>query len=137
MPRRTLEELEGQTWPKPDFHSHVVETCHRLRTKPLDDFTVEDLRIMIGQKIGLVHLLPLAIKILKDDPLAEGDYYPGDLLMSVIGVESFVVSSPDLLRSVLDLADQAMARAADHDETVRREFADFIMRNGPAQPQLP
>ena len=57
--------------------------------------------------------------------------------MSVIGVESFVVSSPDLLRSVLDLADQAMARAADHDETVRREFADFIMRNGPAQPQLP
>jgi hypothetical protein len=128
MPGRTLEQLEGETWPEPDFESHVVETCHRLRSKPLDDFTVEDLRIMIGQKIGLVHLLPLAIKNLKHDPLAEGAYYPGDLLMSVIQAESFVASSPDLLRSVLDLADQAMARLADDDETLRRELADFIIR---------
>jgi hypothetical protein len=76
----------------------------------LDDFTVEDLRIMIGQKkIGLVHLLRLAIKTLTIDPLAEGDYYPGDLLMNVIGAESFVASSPDLLTSVFDLADQAIA----------------------------
>ena len=46
---------------------------------------------MIGQKIGLPHLLPLAIKNLKNDQLAEGDYYLGDLLMSVIGAESFMV----------------------------------------------
>jgi CDI immunity proteins len=72
MPGRTLEQLEGQTGPKPDFDSHVVETCHRLRTKPLEDFTVEDLRIMIGQEIGLVHLLPLAIEILNDDPALIG-----------------------------------------------------------------
>jgi hypothetical protein len=103
----------------------------------LDDFTVEDLRIMIGQKIGLLHLLPLAIKILKHDPLAEGDYYPGDLLTSVIRAESFLASFPDLLRSVLDLADQAMARLVDDDDTVRRDLADFITRNGPAKPQLP
>jgi hypothetical protein len=137
MPGRTLEQLEGQTWPEPDFNSQLVETCHRLRTKPLDDFTVEDLRIMIGQKIGLLHLLPLAIKILKDDPLAEGDCYPGDLLTSVIRAESSLASSPDLLRFVLDLADQAMARLVDDDDTVRRELADFITRNGPAEPQLP
>ena len=118
MRGRTLEQLEEQTWPEPDFSSQLVETCHRLRTKPLDDFTVEDLRIMVGQKIGLLHLLPLAIKILKDDPLAEGDYYPGDLLTSVIGAESFLALFPDLLRSVLDLADQAMARVADDDDTV-------------------
>ncbi len=56
MPGRTLEQLEGQTWPKPDFR---------------------------------------------------------------------------------DLAEKAMTGLGDSDETVRREFADFIIRNRPTQPQLP
>jgi len=125
---KTLEQLEGQLWGEPAFDSHLVKTCHRRRTKPLDEFTVEDLRIMIGQEIGLPHLLPRAIEILENDPLAEGDHYPGDLLMSVIQAESFVASSPDLLRRVLGLADRAMARVGDDrvDEYVGRELTGFI-----------
>lgn len=84
----TLEELENQIWGEPEFESHLVVTCHELRRKPLEQFTVEDLRIMIGQNIGLKHLMPRALDVLKRTPFAEGDYYPGDLLTNVISAES-------------------------------------------------
>ncbi|WP_419905147.1 contact-dependent growth inhibition system immunity protein [Kiloniella sp.] len=80
----TLEQLEDDVWPEPDFASRLVTTCHKLRKKPLADFDVEDLRIMIGQNIGLRHLLPMAIDKLRKNPLCEGDFYDGDLLSQVI-----------------------------------------------------
>jgi hypothetical protein len=43
---------------------------------------------MIGQSIGLRWLVPLALEMLKQNPLAEADLYPGDLLNSVLAVES-------------------------------------------------
>ncbi len=79
---RTLEELEGDVWSSPGDVSHVVSECHRLRRKPLAEFTIEDLRIMIGQEISLEILVPIAVERLLVEPLAEGDYYPGDLLAS-------------------------------------------------------
>ena len=39
---------------------------------------------MIGQNIGLNFLIPLAIDELKQNKLAEGDFYEGDLLKSVL-----------------------------------------------------
>jgi hypothetical protein len=81
--KRTLESLEGVVWPPPDFHSHLVNTVHRLRKKPIDEFTTEELRIVIGQGEGFKYLLPLALDILEADPLAEGDFYPGDLFVAV------------------------------------------------------
>ncbi len=80
MAGKTLDELEHSVVKEPPFDSYLVTTCYRLRKKPIDEFTVEDLRIMVGQKIGLPHLLPLAIAVLEREPLAEGDFYPGDLL---------------------------------------------------------
>jgi hypothetical protein len=56
----------------------------------VDEFTVEDLRIMIGQQIGLWHLMPLTVAVLEQDPLAEGDFYAGDLLSSVISNEEWL-----------------------------------------------
>src|ERR1044071_9492585 len=81
---RSLQQLEGQDWGKPNFDSHLVTECHRLRRVPLCKFTVEDLRIMIGQQISLEYLMPIALEHLRADPLAEGAYYPGDLLSAVL-----------------------------------------------------
>lgn len=53
---------------------------------PLEDFETADLRIMIGQQISLFFLVPLALEKLEEDPLAEGNYYPGDLLKVVLEV---------------------------------------------------
>src|SRR5438552_1638945 len=52
----------------------------------IGQFSVEDLRIMIGQRIGLPWLVPVALEVLEQDPLAEGDFYPGDLLGRVLSV---------------------------------------------------
>ena len=83
----TLTELEGEDWGEPPFPSHLVTECHRLRKVPIGDFTVENLRIMIGQNIGLDHLIPMTMQVLRRDPLASGDFFEGDLLQSVIRSE--------------------------------------------------
>lgn len=98
---KTLQELEERDWGEPSFPSYLVRTCYALRRKPLQDFTVEDLRIVIGQNIGLNYLIPLAIEHLQHDPLAAGDFYPGDLLAAVLKVEhDFWQSQPHLRRAV-------------------------------------
>lgn len=81
---KSLENLEKEYWGEPTYDSHLVKTCHLLRKKPIKDFETEDLRIMIGQNIGLKYLIPIALQTLKDNVLAEGDFYKGDLLSSVL-----------------------------------------------------
>jgi len=65
----------------------LVIRCYELRRKQLNRFSIEDLRIMIGQNKSLKILLPLAIKELQRDLMAQGDYYPGDLLKAVLSVD--------------------------------------------------
>src|SRR5438874_13777906 len=83
---KSLQELEGSDWGEPKYDSYLVRTMHRLRRVPLREFNVEDLRIMIGQNIGLKYLIPLAFEKLGKNALAEGDYYAGDLLKAVLTV---------------------------------------------------
>lgn len=99
---QSLQELERLDWREPPFPSHLVVICHALRRKLLRDFTTEDLHIMIGQKIGLDYLMPIAIEQLQRDPLAAGNFYPGDLLQSVLRVPTdFWQTHPDLRRAVV------------------------------------
>ena len=84
---KTLRELEGgppnwpgsETWP-----SYLVATCERLYKKPIKDFTTEDLRVMIGQQIGVEFLVPVALERLVENPFEQGDFHPGDLLGAVL-----------------------------------------------------
>lgn len=85
---KSLQELEGHDWGEPNWNSHLVKECHRLHRVPLREFTVEDLRIMIGQSFGLEYLVPMALEQLRDNPLAEGAYYGGDLLVNMLQVGS-------------------------------------------------
>lgn len=88
--QKSLESLEKNIWPalSAGEDSYLIKTCNSLRKKQLQDFTTEDLRIMIGQKIGLYFLIPLAIETLTVNLFAEGDYYEGDLLKSVLDVNT-------------------------------------------------
>jgi hypothetical protein len=95
---KSLQELEHDDWGEPTFNSHLVTTCRRLRRKPLNDFSVEDLRIVIGQGIGLPFLIPIAMDRLEEEPLAQGDFYPGDLLAAVLRTdETFWADHPKCL----------------------------------------
>lgn len=42
---------------------------------------------MIGQILSLNYLVPLALVILEDNVFAEGDFYCGDLLEALLGVD--------------------------------------------------
>ena len=82
---KTVEEIENDFWGySNEGVSHLIKTIYKLRKKNIADFEIEDLRIMIGQNEGLPILVPLAIGILKENILAEGDFYEGDLLVNVL-----------------------------------------------------
>jgi hypothetical protein len=92
---KSLQELEAEAWEPPAYDSYLVQTIHRLRTVPLKQYGIEDLRIMIGQGIGLPYLIPIALEHLEQHPFAEGDYYRGDLLKMVTTVPAdFWVARP-------------------------------------------
>jgi hypothetical protein len=85
---RSLDVLDPPAWgAAPSDATYVIRRCHELRTKPIDDFTIEDLRVLIEQQIALEHLVPQAIEVLETNPLAEGDFQPGDLLQAVLGID--------------------------------------------------
>lgn len=117
----TIEQLERDGWPDPGPDaSFLVTRCAALRRKPLADFTIEDLRIMLGQEIGVSALLPLAVQVVLRDPLAEGDYFPGDLLTNVLRL-------PDTAWSHLQ-AERKLLAAALAELVTKAPFADPDLR---------
>jgi hypothetical protein len=108
---KTLEELEGERWPPPEVETSLAQTVHRLRRVPVSQFGPDDLRIMIGQGVGLPHLVPKALALLNGDPFLEADYYPGDLLMTVFQVhDAFWQPVPDLRRRAVAVLNTALDR---------------------------
>jgi hypothetical protein len=82
---KSINELEPEVQSHlTEFESSLIATCYKLKNKKLQNYSTEDLRIMVGQHIGLTWLIPLALDKLKVDILAEGDFYEGDLLVSVL-----------------------------------------------------
>ncbi|AGL14299.1 contact-dependent growth inhibition system immunity protein [Actinoplanes sp. N902-109] len=82
---QTLEQIEGDAWGEaPANATKLIATVHRLRREPVGMLSVEDLRVLVGQRVGVAVVVPLALGILERDPLAEGDFYPGDLLTAVL-----------------------------------------------------
>jgi len=93
---KCLDALEGVEWREPTYPSYLIETVHRLRKKPVHDFSIEDLRIVIGQSVGLPFLVPIALEQLERDSLVQGDFYPGDLLVSVLSIaRTYLVERPE------------------------------------------
>ena len=119
---KTIEQLEKNKWGEPKFQSHVVVTSYKLRKKKLKDFTIEDLRLMIGQNIGNQFLIPLAINHLEQDINSEGDFYPGDLLKSVLTSEtSYWRNNQNLKEEVVKVIDSQLETLID-----REDFEDEI-----------
>ena len=136
MTKLTLEELENEVWPEPDFHSSLVINCHRLWKTPVDDFTTEDLRLMIGQGFGVRHLMPKALGILQANPLADGDLWEGDLLTAVIlavykADDDFLAENPEVVRTLAEICRRALhlmetENDREVDEHVRRCAEQFL-----------
>jgi len=59
-----------------------------LFKKKIVDLDAEDVRLLIGQALFLDVTIPLALDILTSDPMAEGDFYPGDLLKNTLEIDA-------------------------------------------------
>lgn len=131
-PDRTLTQLEGDDWGESTYPSYVVTNTHRLRHKPLREFTAEDLRFMLGQQNSLPVLMPMALDVLEADPFAGGDMYEGALLnMAVRADPQFWRAHPRLwyrmdmvllvVRQIHELLEREVFPAAADFEAVRPE----------------
>lgn len=127
---KSLQQLEEHDWGEPTFESHLVQTCHNLRRKPLAEFYIEDLRIMIGQAIGLQYLVPLALEKLEVAPLVEGDFYAGDLLVALLRVDdSFWTAHPELKSRMKTIAGRARTLLVGMDEDQREVIEPLLGKN--------
>lgn len=110
---RSLEDLENDRWGEPTFGSSVVQRVHAARTKPIQDLTTGELRLLISQKVGLPYLVPLALEALHADPLARGSFYEGDLLAAVLALPSETVARHSGWREQIDQIAQRYFEEAD------------------------
>lgn len=63
--------------------------------------------MLIGQKIGLKYLVPIALEYLENDPLSEGDMYKGDLLANLASIEEeFWVKYPELNNRLVEIKNE-------------------------------
>ncbi len=109
----TLDTVDPPAWgPAPPDATPLITRCHELRTKPLRDFTAEDLHIMLGQQVALNHLVwATRLDRLRSDSLVEDDDYPTDLLASVLRVDpAYWERSPDYDQELHQLAEGARER---------------------------
>lgn len=86
--QKSIENLEKDVWGQPPKGStSLVEKIYRLRTIQIQKLEPKDLRLLIGQNVGLRFLIPAAIEILRDDLFIDAGLYKGDLLQNVLRVE--------------------------------------------------
>lgn len=81
---KSIEKLENDYWEDLAYDSYVVQTCQKARRKPISQLSEEEIRLLIGQKIGLKYLLPIALSIVKENPFVEITFFEGDLLVQLL-----------------------------------------------------
>jgi hypothetical protein len=95
----------------------MAARCIRLQKIPLHELSDADVRLLVGQGIGLKYLVPKALGRLVVEPLLQTDYYAGDLLSALLRIQQeYWIERPkelDCLRSI------ARSVAQHYDRTVR------------------
>lgn len=101
---RTLDELDAPRWPEPPADAtHLVRKVHALRRVPLGELGAADLRVLVSQQVALAYVVPLAVRLLVEEPLLDAYYYEGDLLLATVNVPASVWGLfPELARELGD-----------------------------------
>jgi len=101
---KTIRQLEHIDLNTKSWDSGLIRGIDKYINQPIKLLDIEGLRLLIGQNIGLEYLIPLAIDKLKENILAEGDFYEGDLLKNVLDCDrQFWIKNNDYYRKVVDL----------------------------------
>ena len=122
---KSLQALDGQDWGEPPGPTHLIDECHRLRRVPVNRLTGDNLRMLIGQRIGLEYLVPRSLELLANDPLLEDGYglYPGDLLWVLLtSRRTFWAEHPDWQDRLRLIAVAARARCDEMDAQAKANW---------------
>lgn len=128
----TLEQIDGRSWGNPPADAtRLIKTVYALRHKPVGTMETEDLRVLLLQQESLDVLVPVALTRLSLNPLAEGDFYPGDLLVAVLKTpSSYWQAHPDEQIRATQVVEAVgmLGNLDDHDaphETIRSQIDAF------------
>lgn len=101
---KTIKQLTRLDISSDSLDSGLIKKIEKYINQPLKSLDTEALRLLIGQNIGLDFLIPLAIEKLKNNILAEGDLYQGDLLKNVFDSDKgFWIKHKDYHVNLVDL----------------------------------
>jgi len=119
--QKSLKNLENRDMGEPSTeYPSLVNKVLKLRKIPLNQFSLEDLRLMIGQNKGLPYLIQLSLDVLKEDLFAEGDFYPSDLLQNILKVPAlFWTEDKELWQDIHGLIKDRMEEILEHDISVQ------------------
>ncbi|WP_255724187.1 contact-dependent growth inhibition system immunity protein [Terrimonas ginsenosidimutans] len=111
-----------------DAPAGITSRCLQCMRIPIKDLSKEQVRLLLSQDIGTIFLLDKTIQILEEDILADGDFYPGDLLSALLNVsEVYWKSNSDLAGRLYSLLNQqrSLIQKAGH-KRLDREVAQFM-----------
>ncbi|MFD9540783.1 contact-dependent growth inhibition system immunity protein [Streptomyces sp. NPDC060022] len=107
-----------------------MRKVHGLRHVRLGEIGPADLRILISQQVALPYVLPLAVRLLLEEPLLDASFYEGDLLLAALRAPAPAWALlPDLnarLRAVIDALPETAI--ADLPPGGAEELARFVAR---------
>jgi hypothetical protein len=101
--QKSIENLEKDHWGVvPSGATPLITKVYHLRTIQIEKLELKDIRLLIGQGIGLEYLVPVAFENLKQDLYLDSELFEGDLLRQVLRIkEDFWRDNKDL-RTQLD-----------------------------------
>lgn len=89
---KSISQLEGWKWkseiPSRKTHGGIECRFYELHNQPVSELDLADIRFLIVQNTGLEYLVNIAIDRLKEDLFVEVEYYPGDLLCSLLRINN-------------------------------------------------
>ncbi|WP_150129678.1 contact-dependent growth inhibition system immunity protein [Bosea sp. RAC05] len=90
---------------------------------PLDQLTGREIRLLISQQDGYPYVLDLVWPMLEDDPLLEAEFYPGDILSSLMRADDTAWRDrPNYKRRLKALYERALRRPDDETEALRESL---------------
>ncbi|WP_369776342.1 contact-dependent growth inhibition system immunity protein [Streptomyces sp. R33] len=130
---RTLDELDPPRWAPPASDvTPLIRRVHELRRIPLGELGPAELRTLIPQQVALPYVLPLAVRLLLEEPLIDAYFYEGDLLLVTVNVPAAAWSLlPDLgarLCTVIAALPKAVVNGLPGASA--EELARFVARTG-------
>jgi hypothetical protein len=126
---KSLEEIENDRWDPPSFPSGLIIRCYEARKKPIRDLKACEIASLISQDISRDIIVPIAIDIITTNPWVSGDFYDGELLVSLISdMNAYWTRHPDQLEKVVGLIKVAL-KTTEQDEDkcdIRQKLQSFI-----------